>query len=361
MDERQQQALAVKRAMERRFFRKGVTIASLSGVSYGLFTAFLNLGMSSGVWATWAAGALSVFALTYIVSALGSALMYSFSAVWSLGLSALQGKVGDFFRSLASKPGRMIFLAALLGGPIAGTAYVIALQKAGSIVIPISALNPAIGAILAWVLYKQKLTVRMLVGIAVCFAASMMIAGTSLGGDAPEGMFVGVVMAFIAALGWGLEGCIAGYSTAMVDYQVGITIRQLVAGFSNLLLVLPLLSVAGGEGATYAWQLLGAALADGPSLAAFVASGFFAMFAYSLWYKGNSMCGAALGMAVSGTYSFWGPFFCWIILGLIVGQEGWTIPPIGWAAAVVMVIGIFLIAMNPLDLLKKGENTHETA
>lgn len=195
----------------------------------------------------------------------------------------------------------------------------------------------------------------MLAGIAICFAASMMIAGTSLGGDAPAGMFAGVVMAFIAAFGWGLEGCIAGYSTAMVDAQVGITIRQFVSGFSNLMIVLPLLSVAGGEGVGYAWQLLRQALGDGASLSAFAASGFFAMFAYSLWYKGNSMCGAALGMAVSGTYSFWGPFFCWLLLGLVCGQDGWAIPPIGWAAAVVMVIGIFVIAMNPLDLFKKKE------
>lgn len=82
------------------------------------------------------------------------------------------------------------------------------------------------------------------------------------------------------------------------------------------------------------------------------------MFAYSLWYKGNSMVGAALGMAASGAYSFWGPFFSWIILGVIAGRDGWTIPVIGWVAAVVMIIGIFTIAMNPLDLFRNREGTH---
>ena len=60
-------------------------------------------------------------------------------------------------------------------------------------------------------------------------------------------------------------------------------------------------------------------------------------------------------MACNGAYSFWGPFFMWLILGVVVGQEGWTIPPIAWVAAVVMVFGILMIAMNPLDLLKKKE------
>ena len=51
--------------------------------------------------------------------------------------------------------------------------------------------------------------------------------------------------------------------------------------------------------------------------------------------------------------SFWGPFCCWLILGVLAKQDGWSMPPIAWAAAVVMVVGIFIIAMNPLDLLKK--------
>jgi hypothetical protein len=41
------------------------------------------------------------------------------------------------------------------------------------------------------------------------------------------------------------------------------------------------------------------------------------------------------------------------VLGLAFGMDGWSMPPIAWAAAVVMVMGIFTIAMNPFDLLKK--------
>jgi hypothetical protein len=67
------------------------------------------------------------------------------------------------------------------------------------------------------------------------------------------------------------------------------------------------------------------------------------------------MCGAALGMSCNGMFSFWGPFFCWVILGLIFKQDGWMLPGIAWIAAVVMVIGIFIIAMNPLDLFRKKD------
>lgn len=360
MSDRKAKALQMKRALDRQFYQKGIAVAIISGVCYGLFTAFLNLGMSRGVWTTWTTDTLSMFTVTYIIGALGSTTMYFFSALSSISLATLQGKFKDCFRSLCTKPARNLMLLGLLSGPLAGTAYVIALQKAGSIVIPITGLCPAIGAILARMLYKQPLGGRTMLGIVVCFGASVMIAGNRLGAGASEEMVVGMVMAFVAAFIWGLEGCVAGYSTAMLDYQIGITLRQFVGVFSNLLVVLPLLSILSGEGVSLAWRFFGQALTDGDSLWAFALSGFFAMFAYSLWYKGNSMCGAALGMACNATYAFWGPLFCWLILGLGFGQDGWDIPFVGWLSAVVMIVGIFIIAVDPRALLKRGDK-HDAA
>ena len=112
--------------------------------------------------------------------------------------------------------------------------------------------------------------------------------------------------------------------------------------------------IAGNIG--IAPRLTAQAFTSGPAMIFFVISGFFALFAYSLWYKGNSMCGAALGMACNGAFSFWGPFFCWIILGVICGIDGWSLPPIVWAAAILMIFGILMIAMNPLDLFRKKED-----
>lgn len=86
---------------------------------------------------------------------MGSALNDTCSAIWCLIIAAMKGKLGDFFRTLRTKPGIVMICAALVGGPIASTCYVIGLQQAGSLAVPISALCPAIGAILARVLFKQ--------------------------------------------------------------------------------------------------------------------------------------------------------------------------------------------------------------
>ena len=79
------------------------------------------------------------------------------------------------------------------------------------------------------------------------------------------------------------------------------------------------------------------------------------------WYKGNSMCGAGLGTACNGTYSFFSPFFCWLFLGVISGIDGWNLPTVAWIGAVVMIFGILLIAVNPLDFFsRKRRKINET-
>lgn len=351
-------AVEAKKKLSSQFLKKGILIALFSGIMYGFYSAFLTLGMTKGVWADWyginTAG-LSAFVITYLLGAVGSAINDTCSAVWALLYAGIKGKLGDFFRCLNTTPGRVMIIAALIGGPISSTAYVVGLQMAGSIVIPISALCPAIGAILGRILFKQELNKRMMLGIAICVIASFMIGSTSVGGDAPEGMFLGICIAFIAALGWGFEGCVAGFGTSMIDSEIGITIRQVTSGISNLIILLPIFGMMAGN-VQLSTDLAVAAFTSGSSMIWLAASGFCAFISYMMWYRGNSMCGAALGMACNGTYSFWGPFCCWIVLGVFAGIDGWGLAPISWIAAILMVIGILVISMNPLDLFRKKED-----
>ena len=355
--ERTARALELKAKMKSNFFKKGIAIALFSGVSYGFYTAFLTMGMSKGVWADWYGAnkaGLSTFVIVYLLAALGNAINDSCSAVWAIGNSLVQGKFKDFLRCLNSKPGRTIILAALLGGPIAGTAYVVALQMAGPIIVPISALCPAIAAILGKILYKQEITKRMSVGIVIRECASFLIASTGFSGGVSDGFILGILIAIIAALGWGFEGCVAGYASTMVDPQIGICIRQLSSGIANLFIVVPIMGVmAGGIGISN--KLVIEAFTSGPAMIWFVLSGLLTFLTFMTWYKGNSMCGAGLGTACNGTYSFFGPFACYLILGVAAGMEGWTIPAIAWVGAIIMMFGILTIAMNPLDLFRKKE------
>ena len=361
-------ALAAKQAQEKSYRKKGIFIALMSGFLYGGYTAFMTQGMATGVWVdyyggTGVAAGLSAFALVYTLSAVGAAVNDICSAVWTLIYAAIIGRLGDFARSINTKPGRILIVAAIIGGPLASTAYVIGLQMAGSIIVPIAALNAAIGAIIGRIIYKQKLSGGMILGIVICFAAAVIIG--LFGYGIPEGglagifgnmsgeAVIGIIAAFCAALGWGIEGAVGGYACCMVDTEVAICIRQCTSGIVNAVILCSLLSVMGGDGIGSGLALVGHALADGPSIWMFIVAGIFASWSFKFWYKGASMCGAALGMGCNGTYAFWGPLYCLVVCGLIFGGEGWNIAWPGWVGAIIMVIGIFVLAISQQKATEK--------
>lgn len=347
-------AVAAKHKLASSFKRKGIVIALLSGLLYGFYTAFMTLGMSKGVWVEWYGenSGLSAFTVMYLLSAIGAATTDTCSALWAVGIAGFRGRFADFLRCIKTKPGMVMVAAAIIGGPLASTAYVVGLQLAGSLVVPIAALCPAVGAILGRFLFKQELNARMLFGIAICFGASFMIGSTSLDGAGGPNLMLGLFFGFLAAICWGIEGCVCGYGTSMIDPEIGITIRQVTAGFSNLFILVPLFGFIANVDA---FGMVAQSFSDTQSMVWFVLAGLSAYLTFMYWYKGNAMCGAALGMSCNGTFSFWGPFCCWLILGVAMGMEGWAMPPIAWAAAVIMVIGIFIISMNPMDLFKNNE------
>ena len=103
-------ALAAKQAQEKSYRKKGIFIALMSGFLYGGYTAFMTQGMATGVWVdyyggTGVAAGLSAFALVYTLSAVGAAVNDICSAVWTLIYAAIIGRLGDFARSINTKPG----------------------------------------------------------------------------------------------------------------------------------------------------------------------------------------------------------------------------------------------------------------
>lgn len=353
----------------KRFAARGIAFAMASGVCYGLYTAFLTLAQTQGVWGDWFAGtswgdgnpALNAFTITFVLAALAAGLNDLFSGVWSLVVCARNRQLGDLWKTVRTKPGAVMMLCAAIGGPFATICYVVALNSATAagnpgVIVPIAALNCAIGAILGRILFKQQLDGHTVAGVAVCLLAGGLIGGASFASMGPEAL-MGCAFALLAAFGWGFEGCVAGFGTALIEYRIGIAIRQTTAGLLELFIVFPALMLLSGDSVGIC-ELLGAAVLS-PSLAIFVVSGLFAMPAYSFWYKGNSMCGAALGMACNGMYAFWGPFFIWIFMGVLgIGGISASYPPLSmvqWAGALIMVAGIFLIAEDPKTLFNRSK------
>ena len=120
-----------------------------------------------------------MFAITYVLAALGSGVNDTLSGIWMVLKCAVLGELGDFFRVLKTKPGWVMIVCALIGGPIASTCYVAALQMAGTIIVPFAALNASVGAIIGKFVFKQELNKTMVGGIIICLICAAMIGGTS--------------------------------------------------------------------------------------------------------------------------------------------------------------------------------------
>ena len=233
----------------RKYFVRGVAFAIASGMCYGLYTGFITLAETQGVWGEWFSGgewgdgqpALSAFMITFVLAALAAGINDLFSGIWSLIACAKNRQLGDFWKTVKTKPGWIMIVCAVLGGPLATTAYIIGLNSATAsgnpgVIVPIAALNCAIGAVLGRVFFKQELNAHKIVGIIVCLLAGALIGGASFAAIGPEAL-IACLFALIAAFGWGFEGCVAGFGTILIDYRIGIAIRQTTAGLLELLIM----------------------------------------------------------------------------------------------------------------------------
>ena len=94
--------LHAKNKLSSSFFKRGIFIGLFSGIAYGFYSAFLTLGMSTGIWADWYGPntVLPALAITYMLAALGSAVNDTLSAIWAIIIAALKGSLVTFSEQL---------------------------------------------------------------------------------------------------------------------------------------------------------------------------------------------------------------------------------------------------------------------
>lgn len=320
---------AVVAAQSRRnlkFARQGLGWALLSGVLWGFTGVMLSLVLG--------ASALSDPALWLLAPITVAALSDTCGALWLLAANARAGKLPELMRTLRSKPGRLVALGALCGGPLGMSAYLLGIKFAGpAYVMPITALYPAVASILAMIFLKEKISPRAWAGMALCIAGAAVIGYTTPEGGVSSGFYLGVALALVATLGWGSEGVLATAGMDLLDPVVALNVRQIVSGLSYLLVVLPL---AGG------FALVGPIVASDLVLAILGVSLLTAL-SYTSWYRGLNMAGVSRAMAMNITYSLWGILFSVLFTGLNMA--------INLAAgAIIITIGMLLVIGNPKDM-----------
>jgi len=302
-----------------------------SGALWGLDTVVLAIAL-----------AMTPF-LDFGQSALAGAVLHDVAcALILLVYMAVRGRLKDTITALRTRPGKSVIVAALLGGPIGMSGYLIAIDNIGpGLTAIISTFYPALGTLLAFILLKERMAPRQIVALLVALGA-IVATGWSATSEPIEGgnAILGVVGALACVIGWGSEAVILtwGMRDEAVDNEVALQIRETTSAVVYLFIVAPIAGVFG-----FTLHSLAHLSAGVVALA-----GLAGTASYLFYYKALSAIGASRGMALNISYSAWA-----IIFALAFPPH--TIPTLTQViCCIVILVGTVLAATsNWGDLLPK--------
>ena len=207
----------------------------IAGVTWAIETIILGIALAmSPFCSTEQAVILAPFASTFLHDL--------FSAVWSCIYNGVRGNLGGVIKALKTKSGKYVSLAAVIGGPVGMTGYVLSVANMGaSIGAVASAIFPAIGAVLAYFFLKEKMSwyrwvflIVSLLGVyGLSYSPELNITNFWLG-------FVGTLM---CAFGWGIEAVIIAkcvQDNAVTD-EIALQIRQTTSAIVYGVIILPIM------------------------------------------------------------------------------------------------------------------------
>lgn len=273
--------------------RKGTLIGLNSGIFWGLSTVTLGLalnhlnafGNAGSLTATWVHDGTSAIIMILILIAMK--------------------KVGRVFQVLKTRSGAAIIMAALLGGPLGMGAYLLSINYLGpSIAASISAIYPAFGALLAFLILKEHISKRQIIGLMIAVGAIMVMGFSNQ--LSVDNLPLGLLTVFLCVLGWGSEAVIIGYAMKDdVEAVVALSIRQVTSALVYGALIIPLM---GYGSFTFI-------LSDPKLLSMIMLAGVFGTASYLLYYVAIHAIGATKAMALNITYPAWAFFFQILLMG----------------------------------------------
>lgn len=316
---------------------KGLMFGILVGLAWGLDTVLMGK-----------VGGNEIFA-SFELSPLVSAFFHDgFCFIWIALVLAFSKQLKHVFTLLfKTKKGKVAAIAALVGAPVGMSAYLLAVKYATApYASSISVIYPGVGAILSFFVLKEKLSVRAIVGIAVSLFGSFML-GFNPSGNLPETFAKGIMFALVAVLGWALEGVIIGFAMKRITDeddvkatpQQFLCLRYFISMVSYAVIVLP---VVNGYG-------VAAEVVSTGLVFKYASIAILGAITYLSWYKAVDLIGAAMGTALNSTASLWAIIFS----ALLFGNE---ITPTLAIWGVVIVIGVFIFAIDPKSLKKSKTN-----
>lgn len=302
----------------------------LSGILWGLDTTILGISL-----------AMTPFASTeqaiFLAPFISTFLHDFFSSIWLSIYMCFKGQLLPTLKKAKTRSGRFIMLAALLGGPVGMTGYVLAIKYIGpSYTAIISSLYPAIGGLLAYIFLKEKMKPLSIFGLTLSIFGIITL-GYTPGGYA-ENFFLGFIFALMCVVGWASEAviCAYGMSDDEVSPEQSLQLRQLTSAVIYGFILIPLLK---GISTTLTISITWAS-------AVILITALFGTASYVCYYKAIHNIGATKAMSLNITYSAWAILFGVILLGQPLSFKSVI-------CAVIIMLGSVLATGDIKELISK--------
>ncbi|MBR6645804.1 MAG: DMT family transporter [Clostridia bacterium] len=316
-----------------------MTAGIIAGITWAIASYILTLATGMEAFS-----AESLLFVTFISTFIHDAS----SAVWATAYNGVRGNLKNVWNALTkTKSGKWVVVAAVIGGPVGMTGYVMALTYMGASVGAVaSAVFPAIGAILAYIFLKEKMKWYQWVFLIFTLLG---VYGLSYSPELDiQNFALGIVGAAMCAFGWGIEAVILAkcLTDPEVKDEYALQIRQTTSALTYAVIILPVIKGWGFTANLFTpdtkWLI--------PTI---VIAGLFATLSYLYYYKAISQIGASKAMALNVTYCAW---IAVIPLALVI--FGGAMPTFSAlqiiCTVVVLVCGIFAAA-DFKEIFKKGE------
>ncbi|MBO5196056.1 MAG: DMT family transporter [Clostridia bacterium] len=299
----------------------------IAGITWAIETIVLGIALAmSPFCSTEQAIFLAPFVSTFLHDAC--------SAIWATAYNGVRGNLKNVWKAFKTKSGKWVVAAAVIGGPIGMTGYVLAVNYMGaSIGAVASAVFPAIGSILAYIFLKEKMKWHQWIFLVFTLLG---VYGLSYSPELQiQNFWLGLLGAAMCAFGWGIEAVIL--AKCLKDPEVldeyALQIRQTTSALTYGIIILPVLKGWGFTASLFSAE-------TGWLLPTIAIAALFATVSYLFYYKAISQIGASKAMALNVTYCAWAIVFTVLIL-----RDTSVLTPITIICAiVVLVCGIFAAA-----------------
>lgn len=303
-------------------YKLGVASGIISATTWGLDTVLMSVVLAMSPFLPEGAVFLAPFITAFFHDA--------FSAIWTLIYLGFKRQLGGLLIAMKTKSALFVVIAALMGGPIGMAGYLLSVKLIGpSYTAIISSLYPAVGAILAYFILKEKISKKAWIGL-IFAIAGVSILGYSSGENGIS--IAGFLCAFLCVIGWGSECVICAYGMKgdEVSSEFALQIRQITSAIVYGVIIVPII-----RGIGLSFEILRTSIIWW--IAATALSG---TISYLFYYKAIYKIGATRAMGLNITYVVWSIIFDKFIIGSDIGIL--TI-----ISSIMVIVGVYFVAREP--------------